>query len=89
MFKIVISYKGKPTLFALYRGTAPVRHARTQRRIYKADRVDVFDRNSALIYTALPRKAARPKPPSKRSQNKQKKAALAEPPQSAETAIGG
>ena len=58
MFKVVICFKGKPTLIALYRGSAPAGHARRQRRIYKADRVDVFDESGALIYSAVPRKVA-------------------------------
>ena len=55
MFKLVLNYKGRPSLVVHYRGQGPIRmHARRQRTIYRADSVTVFDKNDQLLFTVLP-----------------------------------
>ena len=55
MFKLVLNYKGRPSLVMHYRGQGPIRmHANRQRAIYRADSVAVFDKNDKLLFTALP-----------------------------------
>ena len=63
MFKLRLNFNGKPSLVVQYRGKSPVNaHARRQRAIYRADSVDVFDDNGALVYTAVPKKGKRGRP---------------------------
>ena len=65
MFKLVLNYKGRPSLVVHYRGQGPIRmHANRQRAIYRADSVAVFDKNDKLLFTVRPTQKPR-KPSSK------------------------
>jgi hypothetical protein len=65
MYKLVLNYKGRPSLVMHYRGQGPIRmHANRQRAIYRADSVAVFDKNDKLLFTVRPTQKPR-KPSSK------------------------